>query len=252
MKRWLPVVVLLLSWSTAYGQSQPAPKAPAVTVARASHAGLDALLTPDNCVLILIDHQPFQFAGLRSHDTQTIINNVVGLAKSAKVFGVPTLFTTVVEKQGGHLIKPLQDVFADQKPIDRTQINTWEDPRVVEWVKKTGRKKIVMAALWTEICLAMPVIHALGDGYEVFIVTDASGGVSVEAHEMAIQRMVQAGAVPLTWGVFASELQRDWARTTTVPALAQILVDHGGNVGTSFTWEQQLLNTPRAPQAGQP
>ena len=209
-------------------------------------AGLDALLTPDNCVLILIDHQPFQFAGLRSHDTQTIINNVVGLAKSAKAFDVPTLLTTVVEERGGYLIKPLQDIFPEQKPLDRTFINTWEDPRVVNWVKETGRKKIVMAALWTEICLAMPVIHALGQGYEVFIVTDASGGVSVEAHEMAIQRMVQAGAVPITWTVLASELQRDWARTSTVPALTQMLVEHMGVVGTSFTWEQQLLATPHS------
>jgi nicotinamidase-related amidase len=209
-----------------------------------SKAGLGALLTPDNCVLMLIDHQPFQFAGLRSHDTQTIINNVVGLAKSAKVFGVPTLLTTVVERQGGVLIKQLQEVFPAQKPIDRTFINTWEDARVVEWVKKTGRKKIVMAALWTEICLAMPALQAIGEGYEVYIVTDASGGVSLEAHEVAIQRMVQAGAVPITWMVFPAELQRDWARTATVPAYAEMLVGHSGNVGTSFMWEQQLLNTP--------
>lgn len=100
-----------------------------------------------------------------------------------------------------------------------------------------------MAALWTKICLAMPVIHALGEGYEVFIVTDASGGVSAEAHEMAIQRMVYAGAIPITWAVFASELQRDWASTATVPALSQILIEHMGVVGTSFTWEQQLLAT---------
>ncbi len=207
-------------------------------------AGIDALLSPDNCALILIDHQPFQFAGLRSHDTQTIINNVVGLARGAKLFNVPTLLTTVVEERGGLLLKQLQDVFPEQKPINRTFINTWEDPRVIDWVKKTGRKKIVMAALWTEICLAMPAIHALGEGYEVYIVTDASGGVSLEAHEMAIQRMVQAGAVPITWTVFASELQRDWAREATVPGLAKLLVDHMGNVGTSFVWEQQLLNTP--------
>jgi len=206
--------------------------------------GLDALLTPDNCCLVLIDHQPFQVAGLRSHDTQTMINNVVGLAKSAKVFGVPTLLTTVLERQGGYLIPQLQAVFPEQKPIDRTFINTWQDPRCVDWVKRTGRKKIVMAALWTEICLAMPAIQALGEGYEVYIVTDASGGVSLEAHEMAVQRMVQAGAVPITWMVFGSELQRDWARTTTVPALAQMLVEHSGVVGTSFQWEQQLLATP--------
>ncbi|MDC3960088.1 hydrolase [Polyangium jinanense] len=207
-------------------------------------AGLGALLTSDNCALILIDHQPFQFAGLRSHDTQTIINNVVGLAKAAKLFGVPTLLTTVIEERGGYLLPQLQAVFPEQKPINRTFINTWEDARVVEWVKKTGKKKIVMAALWTEICLAFPVIHALGEGYEVYIVTDASGGVSVEAHEVAIQRMIQAGAVPLTWTVFASELQRDWARTATVPGIAKLLVEHMGNVGTSFTWEQQLLATP--------
>src|SRR6266568_2720045 len=205
-------------------------------------AGLDALLTPDNSVLILIDHQPFQFAGLRSHDTQSVINNVVGLAKSAKIFGVPTLLTTVVQDRGGYLLKQLQDVFPEQKPIDRTFINTWEDARVVDWVKKSGRTKIVMAALWTEICLAMPVIQALGEGYEVYIVTDASGAVSLEAHEMAIQRMIQAGAVPITWMVFGAEIQRDWARKTA-PATAQVLVEHGGVVGTTFVWEQQLLAT---------
>jgi nicotinamidase-related amidase len=216
---------------------------------RNAKTGLGAMLTPDNCVLILIDHQPFQFAGLRSHDTQTIMNNVVGLAKSAKVFNVPTLLTTVLEQQGGRILQQLQEVFPDQKPIDRTFINTWEDERVVDWVKKTRRKKLVMAALWTEICLAFPVIQALGDGYEVYFVTDASGGVSVEAHEVAVQRMVQAGGIPLTWTVFAAELQRDWARQPTVPAYAQMLVEHMGNIGTSFLWEQQLLNTPQEGKA---
>lgn len=207
-------------------------------------AGLDALLTPDNCALMLIDHQPFQFAGLRSHDTQTIINNVVALAKTAKIFNVPTLLSTVLEERGGLLLKPLQEVFPDQKPINRTFINSWEDERVVDWVKQTGRKKIVIAALWTEICLALAAIQALGEGYEVYIVTDASGGVSDEAHEMAVQRMVQAGAVPLTWTVFGAELQRDWARTETVGKFAQLLFDHMGNVGTSLMWEHQLLATP--------
>ena len=206
--------------------------------------GLGALLSPDNCVLLLIDHQPFQFAGLRSHDSQTIINNVVGLTKCAKLFGVPTLFTTVLEQRGGLLIKQLQVIFPDQKPIDRTFINTWEDTRIVDWVKATGKKKIVMAALWTEICLAMPAIQALGEGYEVYIVTDASGGVSLEAHEMAVMRMVQAGAIPITWTVFGSEMQRDWARTETVPALGEMLIEHMGNVGTSLSWELQLLATP--------
>jgi nicotinamidase-related amidase len=207
-------------------------------------AGLNALLTPDNCALLVIDHQPFQFAGVRSHDTQTIINNVVALAKTAKIFNVPTLLSTVIEERGGLLLKPLQDVFPDQKPINRTFINSWEDDRVVDWVKQTGKKKIVIAALWTEVCLALAAIQALGEGYEVYIVTDASGGVSVEAHEMAVQRMVQAGAVPLTWTVFGAELQRDWARTETVAEFAQLLFDHMGNVGTSLMWEHQLLATP--------
>ena len=206
-------------------------------------SGLGALLTPQNCVLILIDHQPFQFGALRSHDSQTIINNVVGLAKTAKAFGVPTLLTTVVEERGGYLLKQLQDVFPDQKPINRTFINTWEDTRVVDWVKKTGRKKVVIAALWTEICLAFPAIQAAGEGYEVYAVTDASGGTSLEAHEVAIQRMVQAGVTPITWMVFGAELQRDWARTETVAAVGQIGMEHQGNVGTNFLWEQQLLET---------
>ena len=192
-------------------------------------------------MVILIDHQPFQFAGLRSHDSQTVINNVVGLAKTAKVFGVPTLLTTVMEQRGGYLIKQLQDVFPDQKPINRTFINTWEDKRVVDWVKATGRKKVVIAALWTEICLAFPAIQAAGEGYDVYAVTDASGGVSVEAHEMAVHRMIQAGVTPITWGVFAAELQRDWARTETIPGIGQMLFDHAGNIGANTLWEQQLL-----------
>lgn len=206
-------------------------------------AGLGALLTPENSVLILIDHQPYQFASLRSHDSQTIVNNVVGLAKTAKVFGVPTLLTTVMEERGGLLLKQLQDVFPDQKPINRTFINTWEDTRIVDWVKATGRKKVVIAALWSEICLAFPAIQAAGEGYEVYAVTDASGGVSLEAHEVAIQRMIQAGVTPITWGVYAAELQRDWARTESALNLSNVLLDHGGNMGTSFAWEMQLLAT---------
>ncbi len=206
-----------------------------------SKTGLKALLTPKDCILLLIDHQPFQFANLHSHEPTMIVNNVIGLAKTAKVFGVPTILTTVLEERGGLLIKGLQDVFPEQKPINRTFINTWEDSRVVDAVKKSGRKKIIMAALWTEICLAMPVIQALGDGYEVYIVTDASGGVTIEAHEMAVSRMVQAGAVPITWIAVVGELQRDWARELTVPGVAEIFMQHGGGTGVALAWEMQLL-----------
>jgi nicotinamidase-related amidase len=208
----------------------------------AAKTGLDALLSPEKSVLVLIDHQPFQFANLHSHEPAMIVNNVVGLAKAAKAFNVPTILTTVMEQRGGLLIKGLQDVFPDQKPIDRTFINTWEDRRVVDAVKKTGRKQLVIAALWTEICLAMPVIQALGEGYDVFAVTDASGGVSIEAHDMAVRRMVQAGAVPITWMAVTAEWQRDWAREKTVPGLAEVLSLHGGGSGIALAWEMQLLH----------
>src|SRR5947208_1338 len=213
----------------------------AVTQPTTLKTGLHALRTPEESVLVLIDHQAFQFANLHSHEPTLIVNNVVALAKTAKVFNVPTILTTVVADRGGKLIKPLQDVFPDQKPIDRTFINTWEDTRVVEAVKKTGRKKIIMAALWSEICLAMPAIQAAGEGYEVYAVTDASGGVSAEAHEMAVRRMVMAGVVPITWLAVASELQRDWAREDTAKALGETVLDHAGATGTAFAWELQLL-----------
>src|SRR5204863_7650305 len=188
-----------------------------------SKTGLQALLTPKDSVLLLIDHQPFQFANLHSHEPTLIVNNVVGLAKAAKAFDVPTILTTVTEERGGYLIKGVQDVFPTQKPINRTFINTWQDPRVVEAVKATGRKQLVVAALWTEICLAMPVIHSMADGYDVFAVTDASGGVSREAHDMAVLRMVQAGAVPITWLAVVSEWQRDWAREATLAGVAEVV-----------------------------
>ena len=205
--------------------------------------GLEALLTPQTSVLVLIDHQPFQFANLHSHEPTMIVNNLVGLAKAAKGFSVPTILTTVTEERGGYLIKAVQDVFPDQKPINRTTLNAWEDSRVVEAVKKTGRRQLIFAALWTEICLAYPVIHSLADGYDVFFVTDASGGTSREAHDMAVLRMIQAGATPLTWMGVMSEWQRDWAREATVPAVAEVSVAHSGATGVAYQWEMQLLKT---------
>jgi nicotinamidase-related amidase len=172
-----------------------------------------------------------------------IVNNVVGLAKAAKTFKVPTILTTVTEERGGHIIKGIQDVFPEQKPINRTTLNTWEDKRVVDAVKKTGRRQLIFAALWTEICLAYPVIHSLADGYDVFFVTDASGGTSREAHDMAVLRMIQAGATPLTWMGIMSEWQRDWAREATIPGVADVSVAHAGGTGVAFLWEMQLLKT---------
>ena len=208
--------------------------------------GLDALLTPENCVFLLIDHQPFQLANVNSHDPTIVIHNVTGLARTAKAFGIPTILTTVNEERGGSLFKQLQAVFPDQKPINRTFINAWEDRRVVEAVKKTGRKKLVIAALWTEMCLAMPAIHAMGDGYDVYVVPDASGGVTPEAHDMAIRRLVAAGAQPITWIGLAGELQRDWARTEHLKEVAQVLIDYAGATGSVLLWETQLLNAHKS------
>jgi len=208
--------------------------------------GLDALLTPENSVLLLIDHQPFQLANVNSHDPTIVIHNVTALAKTAQAFGIPTVLTTVNEDRGGSLFKQLQAVFPDQKPINRTFINAWEDRRVVEAVKKSGRKKLVIAALWTEMCLAMPAIHAMGDGYDVYLVTDASGGVTPEAHDMAIRRLVAAGAQPITWIGLAGELQRDWARTEHLEAVSQVLIDHAGATGSVLLWESQLLETSQS------
>src|ERR1700732_1035176 len=155
------------------------------------------LLEPGNHALLLIDHQYLQLLTLRSHEASQVISNATSVAKAAKIFKVPTLLTTAfAERQ--NLIKEIQDVFPEQTPIDRTTLNSWEDQRVVKWVKQTGRKKLVMAGLWTEVCLLMPVLSALAAGHEVHIVTDASGGGSVEGHERAVQRMMQAGARSLT------------------------------------------------------
>jgi nicotinamidase-related amidase len=203
--------------------------------------GLNALLTPDNCVLVLIDHQPFQLANVHSHEPTMVMNNVTALAKTAKAFNIPTVLTTVNEERGGLIFKTVQDVFPNQKTISRTFINAWEDKRVVDAVKKTGRKKLVIAALWSEMCLAMPGIQAMGDGYDVYVVTDASGGVSPEAHDMAIRRLVAAGAQPITWLGMAGELQRDWARTERVEEVVQLFFDHAGAAGSVLAWEMQLL-----------
>ena len=204
--------------------------------------GLEALLTPDNCAVVMIDHQPFQLANVNSHEPTMVINNAIGLAMTAKAYGIPTILTTVNEERGGRIFKGIQDIFPDNKTINRTYINAWEDQRVVEAVKTTGRRKVVFAALWTEMCLAMPAIQAMGDGYDVYIVTDASGGVSVEAHDMAIRRLVAAGAQPITWLAMAGELQRDWARTQYLGDLAKIFAERAGATGSALAWEMQLLH----------
>lgn len=212
--------------------------------------GLDSLLRPEDSVLVLIDHQPFQLANLNSHDPHMVVNNSAALAKSAKAFGVPTILTSVVEDRGGHIFPQITDVFPGQEVIDRTTLNTWEDKKVVDVVKATGRKQLIIAGLYTEICVAMPVIHALGEGWDVTVVTDACGGVSVESHEVAIQRMIAAGANVMTWLALASEWYRDHARTEQAAEFVEVLKHHAAGSGIAFLWEQQLLDTPVAGSAG--
>ena len=206
--------------------------------------GLASLLRPEDSVLVLIDHQPYQLANLNSHEPQMVVNNTAGLAKSAKAFGVPTILTSVVAERGGLIFPQITSVFPDQEVIDRTLINTWEDPYVVNIVKKTGRKQLILAGLWTEICVAMPAIQALGEGWDVTVVTDASGGTSVEAHTVAIQRMISAGANMMTWLAVAAEWQRDWARMETAGPVTEVMQQHAAGSGIAYLWEQQLLNTP--------
>jgi len=201
------------------------------------------LLAPNNCTLALIDHEPQMFFGVQSTDRQTIINNVVGLAKAAKIFKVPTVLTTVAAKDfSGPLMPQIQAVFPNQKPIDRTTMNSWEDKNFVAAIKKTGRKKIVMAALWTEICLAFPAISATADGYEVYAVIDASGASSLEAHKMAIKRMTQAGVIPVTWLQVLCEWQRDWARKETYPAVMKLLKEHAGAYGAGVFYVESMMD----------
>ena len=201
--------------------------------------GLDSLLRPEDSVLVLIDHQPYQLANLNSHDPQAVVNLTTALAKLAKAFDVPTI-----------LFKQITDVFPGQDVIDRTWVNTWQDKKVVDAVKATGRKQLIIAGLWTEVCVAMPVIQAAGEGWDVTVVTDASGGISKESHEVAIQRMIAAGANVMTVMAIAGEWQRDWARTEHVEALTEILIDHFSGSGIAYLWEQQLLKTPVGKSAG--
>jgi nicotinamidase-related amidase len=227
----LPILALaatLLLSAAASAQAKPKPAA--------------GLLTPANHLLILIDHQPQMAFATHSIEIVELRNNVTGLAKAARVFGVPTILTTVAEKSfSGPIFPEVQAVFPDQKPIDRTTMNTWEDERISRAVNATGRKKVVLAALWTEVCGVAPVLSALEQGFDVYFVTDASGGVSGEAHAMAVERMVQAGAQPITWLQYMLELQRDWARQETYDAVTGIAKEHGGGYGLGIIYAKEMF-----------
>jgi nicotinamidase-related amidase len=186
----------------------------------------DHLITPKNSALVLIDYQPSQIAAVRSMDPDLLLKNMVSTVKLARLFGLPIVHSTVNVKtgRGKPTLPELAELLGDYPPIDRTTLNAWEDASFLSAVRATGRRKLILCALWTEICMAFPALDALREGYEVYPVVDAIGGTSVEAHRSGMERVVQAGAQPVTWVALACELQRDWARLETVQQIIEIVL----------------------------
>jgi nicotinamidase-related amidase len=201
------------------------------------------LLTPDNCVVALIDLQPQMLFGTANFDRQSIINLNVALGEAAKVFGVPVVLTTVETKSfSGNIWPQIQAVFPGQTPIERSSMNSWDDPNFVAAIEKTGRKKIVMSGLWTETCVALPTVQAIHDGYEVYVVEDCCGDVSQLAHDNAMKRMIQAGAKPVTSLSVMLEWQRDWAHKDTYDAVMDIAKRHYGAYGIGVEYAYTMVH----------
>jgi nicotinamidase-related amidase len=205
------------------------------------------LLTPDNCVVTLIDLQPQMLFGVGSHDRQAIINHNVALSKAARVFGVPVVLSTVETKGfSGYMWPQVRAIFPGQDLIERTSMNAWDDNRFVGAIEASGRKKIVLSGLWTETCVALPTIQAIADGYEVFVVEDCCGDVSLLAHENAMKRVIQAGAKPVTALSVMLEWQRDWAAKGTYDAVMDIVRTHFGAYGAGVEYAYTMVH--HAPQ----
>jgi nicotinamidase-related amidase len=186
----------------------------------------DHLLTPQNSALVVLDYQPSQFAGVRSMDPDLLLENIVSTVKIAKTFDVPIVHSTinVATGRGQPTVPELAELLEDDPPVDRTTTNAWEDADFVAAVRATGRRKLIICALWTEICMAFQALDELREGYDVYPVVDAIGGTSVEAHRAGLERVVQAGGKPISWVSLAVELQRDWARGETVDDVVQIVL----------------------------
>ena len=200
------------------------------------------LLTPSNCVLALIDYQPQMLFGVANFDRQDIVNRTIALGKASRIFDVPTVLSTVETEFSGYMWPQLKAVFPDKKPIERTTMNSWDDKNFVAAVEQTRRKKLVMSGLWTEVCVGFTAIQALHDGYEVFVVADACGDVSQVAHDMAMQRVIQAGAKPLTALQTILEWQRDWAHRDTYDAVMDIVKAHFGAYGMGVEYAQTMVH----------
>jgi nicotinamidase-related amidase len=185
----------------------------------------DHLITPENAAFLFIDYQPSQLATIRSMDPALLLKNAVSTIRAIKTFGVPVVHSTVNVAAGqGPTLPELAGLLAEDKPLDRTTVNSWEDIEFLAAVRATGRRKLIICALWTEVCMAFTALDALRDGYEVYPVVDAIAGTSPEAHRAGLERVTQAGGHPIGWVSLACELQRDWARQETVPALAELVL----------------------------
>jgi len=201
------------------------------------------LLTPDNCVVALIDHQPQMMFGVAGVDRQSIINNTVALAKATRVFDVPLVLTTVETKSfSGNLWPQIRAVLPEQPAIERSSMNAWDDKNFVAAIKATGRKKLVLAGLWTEVCIAFPTVQAIHDGYEVYVVEDCCGDVSQLAHDNAMKRVIQAGAKPVTSLQVMLEFQRDWAEKDTYDAVMDIVKTHYGAYGVGVEYVYTMVH----------
>src|SRR6202142_286250 len=202
------------------------------------------VLTPQNCQLIFIDQQPQMAFGVQSIDRQVLKNNVVGLAKAAKAFNIPTTITTV-ETLGfsGHTYPELLDVFPDIPLLERSSMNSWDDKKVRDALKANGRNKVVVSGLWVEVCNNTFALSAmLEGGYEIYMVADASGGTSKDAHDYSMQRMIQVGVVPVTWQQVLLEWQRDWARKETYDAVMAIVREHSGAYGMGVDYAYTMVH----------
>ena len=201
------------------------------------------LLTPDNCVVALIDHQPQMLFGTSNFDRQTIINNTVALAKASRVFDVPVVLSTVETNSfSGNMWPQLRAVFPDQELIERSSMNAWDDKNFVAAINETGRKKIVLAGLWTEVCVAFPAVQAINDGYEVYVAEDCCGDLSQLNHDNAMKRVIQAGAKPVTSLSTMLEWQRDWAHKETYDAVMDIVKNHYGAYGIGVEYAYTMVH----------
>jgi nicotinamidase-related amidase len=239
-KEILTILVATVLVSSSYAKNIP--------------SGTDkGLLTRDNCAVVFVDYQPQMTFGVNGVERQQLVNNVLLLAKGAKLFGVPSVLTTVETKSfSGYMWPQLLDVYPDQEPIERSSMNSWDSEAFRTAIKATGKKNIIIAGLWTEVCVAWPTLNMIDEGYNVFVVEDASAGTSPVAHRAAMDRMIQAGAIPVTTIQTVLEFQRDWADKTHYDELLKLFSEHGGAYGQGIEYAYTMVHgAPQSRKTGE-